>query len=121
MTATTPQKTSHAISTREKVNVSRLTLMHAKDAAERSNIVQGDERYDLSLLREILEDESAAIERLRAMLETERGPIDRHSMMSELETRLYKSRAASARVSYFGDYCLFLPMLSSPWRGHTSR
>jgi hypothetical protein len=55
-----------------------------------------DERYDLSWFKEILENESTAIERLRAMLKTEHDPIDRHYMMCELEQRLYKRRDAFA-------------------------
>jgi hypothetical protein len=55
-----------------------------------------DDRYDLSWFKEILENESTAIEWLRARLETERDPIDRHYMMCELESRLYRKRDAFA-------------------------
>jgi hypothetical protein len=53
-----------------------------------------DESYDLAWYNELSPNDVKAISQLRAKLDTERDPIGRHYMLSELESRLYKSRDA---------------------------
>jgi tetratricopeptide (TPR) repeat protein len=65
-----------------------------------------DDSYDLSWLRHLPSDHSAAIPRLRALLRADPDPIDRHFMYCELEERLYRSRDAfSSALADYDEAC----------------
>ncbi len=53
---------------------------------------ENDDSYDLSWMKGLPEDPSAAIGYLRSAMQIELDPLDRHFMYHQLELALYKSR-----------------------------
>jgi predicted Zn-ribbon and HTH transcriptional regulator len=62
----------------------------------------GDDRYDLSWLSTLDQDDEEAVTELQRLLIDEREPIDRHFMFSELEHRLYSLR--KTRTSALNEF-----------------
>jgi hypothetical protein len=65
-----------------------------------------DNRYDLSWLNTLAEDDELAVGRLRSLLKDECDPIDRHYMLCELEKRLYRCRdTRPSALQEFDEVC----------------